>query len=125
MPAIKHANIIDHEAVEAQIVSLLNGGLIVSPHKQAKAYDRYAPIVLGQALGIRPGVMRDILGAMIEAGSIEIQTNPRSGARLVAVDQGATAKPAVCPHCRMLVIREIAQRLDQFGRELIKPYDFL
>ena len=73
----------DDAALEDAVLRMiLEEGLDVSPHKQARKSGRYAPVVIGKLLGLKAGAAEELVERMTQGGRLVVE-NGRNGARLV------------------------------------------
>ena len=100
--------------MENAVLQLIENGAALSPHKQARAHGRYAPVVIAKAIGVRVDVVQEMLARMLMAGRIEI-VKQRGGERFaVSPEEGATVLTPVdgpCPLCRHLVTEELLGKM--------------
>ena len=74
----------DDAALEDAVLRMiLEEGLDVSPHKQARKSGRYAPVVIGKLLGLKAGAAEELVERMTQGGRLVVE-NGRNGAKLVA-----------------------------------------
>ena len=69
--------------LNAVLRMILEEGLDVSPHKQARKSGRYAPVVIGKLLGLKAGAAEELVERMTQGGRLVVE-NGRNGAKLVA-----------------------------------------
>jgi len=75
---------LDDAALEDAVLRMiLEEGLDVSPHKQARKSGRYAPVVIGKLLGLKAGAAEELVERMTQGGRLVVE-NGRNGAKLVA-----------------------------------------